>query len=51
MSRYGGTSALTGRLRSFSGEFAAIEASVERKGSFGFIGGIGILAEALARKA
>lgn len=47
-SRYGGVSELTGRSRSFSGELAAREASLERKGSLGFIGGIGTLAEFLA---
>ncbi|KAJ4879040.1 Uncharacterized protein Rs2_36094 [Raphanus sativus] len=51
MSRYGGVSEFNGRARSFSGDCAATEASFERKGSLGFIGGMGILAAALTRKA
>lgn len=46
-SRYGGTSEFTGRLSNVSGEDAATDASLERKGSLGFIGGIGILAALL----
>lgn len=44
MSKYGGISELAGRLRSFSGEVAATEASLDRNGSLGFTGGIGIFA-------
>lgn len=44
MSRKGGVSEVLGVLRSVSGEEAAMEASLERKGSLGFRGGIGILA-------
>ena len=44
----GGVSEFAGRLRSVSGDFAATEASFERNGSLGFIGGNGILALALA---
>lgn len=44
-SRNGGESEPEGRSRKLSGEFAATEASLERKGSLGLIGGIGILAE------
>lgn len=44
MSKYGGVSELEGRLTSISGDVAATEASFDRKGSLGFIGGIGILA-------
>ena len=51
MSRYGGVSAFNGRAISLSGDCAATEASFERKGSLGLIGGIGILAAALTRKA
>ena len=51
MSRYGGVSAINGRAISLSGDCAATEASLERKGSWGLIGGIGILAAALTRKA
>lgn len=47
-SKYGGVSGLTGRLRNFSGDLAATEASLERKGSLGLMGGMGILAAALA---
>lgn len=50
-SKYGGVSALTERLRRFSGAEAATEASFERNGSFGFKGGMGILAALLAPKA
>ena len=50
-SKYGGVSELTGRLRSVSGEEAAMEASFDKKGSLGFIGGMGILAELWAPKA
>lgn len=39
---------LAGRLSKVSGELRATEASLERKGSLGFIGGMGILAFALA---
>lgn len=42
-SKYGGVSELTGRLRSFSGELAATDASLERNGSLGFSGGNGAL--------
>lgn len=44
-SRKGRESEPEGRWRSLSGEVAATEASLERKGSLGLIGGIGILAE------
>lgn len=44
ISKYGGVSEFTGRLRSFSGELAATEASLDKNGSLGFIGGRGILA-------
>lgn len=44
ISKYGGVSEFTGRLSSFSGELAATEASLDKNGSLGFIGGIGILA-------
>lgn len=47
-SKYGGDSELTGRLSNVSGEVAATEASLDKKGSFGFKGGIGILALVLA---
>ena len=50
-SKYGGVSVLTERLRSVSGEEAATEASFERNGSLGFIGGMGILAEFVEHKA
>lgn len=40
-------SGLTGRLRNVSGDLAAAEASFERKGSLGLMGGVGILTEAL----
>ncbi|OWM72388.1 hypothetical protein CDL15_Pgr018273 [Punica granatum] len=46
-STYGGVSELTGRLSSVSGEVAATDANLDRKGSLGFIGGIGIFAEFL----
>lgn len=35
ISKYGGTSELTGRLRSLSGELAATEASFDKNGSLG----------------
>ena len=44
ISKYGGVSEFGGRLRSTSGDEAATEASFDRKGSLGFIGGTGILA-------
>lgn len=50
-SRYGGISELTGRSSNVSGEVAATDASLERKGSLGFIGGIGILAAPLELRA
>lgn len=50
-SKYGGVSGLTERLRSVSGEEEATEVSFERKGTLGFIGGMGILASFLAPKA
>ena len=50
-SKYGSVSGLTERLRSVSGEEAATEASFERNGSLGFIGGMGILAAFLEPKA
>lgn len=43
MSNKGRLSGLEGGLRSVSGEEAATEASLERKGSLGFKGGKGIL--------
>lgn len=43
-SRNGGVSEFLGLLRSVSGEVAAREASLDRKGSLGLIGGMGILA-------
>lgn len=39
---------MTGRLSKVSGEVAATEASFDRNGSLGFMGGTGILALALA---
>lgn len=50
-SKNGGVSGLAELLRSASGEEEATEASFERKGSLGFIGGMGILAAFLAPKA
>lgn len=47
-SKYGGDSELTDGLSNVSGEVAATEASLDKKGSFGFKGGIGILALVLA---
>ena len=44
ISKYGGVSEFAGRLSSFSGEFAATEASLDKNGSLGFIGGNGIFA-------
>lgn len=44
ISKYGGVSEFTGRLSSFSGELATTEASFDKNGSLGFIGGIGIFA-------
>lgn len=44
-SRNGGEWEFEGRSRNFSGEVEATEASLERKGSLGLIGGNGILAE------
>lgn len=47
-SKNGGVSELTGRLSNASGELAATEASLDKKGSFGLTGGIGTLALDLA---
>lgn len=44
ISKNGGVSEFTGRLSNFSGELAATEASLDKNGSLGFIGGIGIFA-------
>lgn len=48
MSRKGGVSEFRGGLRNVSGEEAATEASLERNGSLGLRGGIGILAVLVA---
>lgn len=49
-SRNGGISEFLGLLRSVSGEVAAREASLDRKGSLGLIGGMGILALLITEK-
>ena len=49
-SKYGGVSELFGRLRSFSGEVAASDASLERNGSLWFSGGNGALILFLIRR-